>query len=345
MAQGQASAPLAVSRTELSTWQRCPRQWLLKYYYGLVPAEVIPTGASAFGIRWHTAMECFYGYGKDLLKAIDAIYKDAIEQHPDFEAELRKDWDMAKIMAEGYLEWLAAEGKDADLKVVAAEQEVRVPLPGFEGLVDLRAKLDLVVLNLVTRLLSFLDHKTANDFKRGEIIEMDPQMAQYSLIQWLASGQSPPVLGAPVQLRGDVPLVNGGIVRTARRVKRTAKSKPPYYGQHEFRFDQEQMAATLASTQAVVQEILHARRIMDAQGAEIRATALAVQEGQLTACRPVKILHDCSWSCPFSSGLCQLMDAGTAWMEAIVGSGRYVQADPMAYYDRPDAARIAALIG
>lgn len=342
MAQGQASAPLAVSRTELSTWQRCPRQWLLKYYYGLVPADPVPTGASAFGIRWHTAMECFYGYGKNLIEAIDWIYHAAIQDHPDFEAELRKDWDMAKIMADGYLEWLAAEGKDADLKVVAAEQEVRVPLPGFEGLVDLRAKLDLVVLNLVTRLLSFLDHKTANDFKRGEIIEMDPQMAQYSLIQWIASGQSPPQIGHPAELRDDVPLVNGGIVRTARRVKRTAKSKPPYYGQHEFRFDQEQMAATLLSTQAVVQEILDAREYLDMATYQ-RADVL--QRVQLKRCRPTKILHDCSWSCPFSSGLCQLMDAGTAWMEAIVGSGRYVQADPYSYYDRPDAARIAALIG
>lgn len=340
-----AQAPLAVSRTELGTWQRCPRQWLIKYYYGLVLADLIPTGASNFGIRWHTGMEGFYGHGLDLIKVLDYLYRTDIEQNPDFEAELRKDWEMSKIMADGYLEWVAAEGKDADLEVIAAEHEVRVPLPGFEGVMDLRAKMDLVVRDTQTGLLSFFDHKTADNFKRHEIIEMDPQMAQYSLIQWLASGQSVPVLGHPVELRQDVIRVNGGIVRTARRVKRTAKSKPPYYDQAGFRFDQDQMAATLISTQQVVREILNARMIMDMQSMEPRSTALAVQEGQLAACRPTKILHDCSWSCPFSTGLCQMMDAGTAWMEALVGSGRYVQADPYSYYDRPGAAAIAALIG
>ena len=335
-------APTAVSRTELNTWQRCPRQWLVKYYYGLVPADPVPTGAANFGIRWHTAMECFYGHGLDLLEAIDWIYHNAIQDYPDFEPELRKDWDMSKIMAEGYLEWLAAEGKDADLEVIAAEHEVRVPLPGFEGLVDLRAKMDLVVRSTQTGLLSFLDHKTADNFKRHEITEMDPQMASYSLIQWLASGQPVPQLGRPAALRDDVPLVNGGIVRTARRVKRTAKSNPPYYDQAEFRFDQDQMAATLLSTQAVVKEILSARNWLD-EASEV--SAWDVQVAQLSACRPTKILYDCSWSCPFSSGLCQLMDAGTTWMEAIVSSGRYVQADPYEYYSRPDASRIAELIG
>jgi hypothetical protein len=90
-----------------------------------------------------------------------------------------------------------------------------------------------------------------------------------------------------------------------------------------------------------VSEILTARdRLDDADG----APAIALQRVQLTVLRPNKMLHDCSWSCPFSSGLCQMMDQGTRWMEA-VGSPRYVQADPYSYYDRPGAAAIAAAIG
>jgi hypothetical protein len=330
-------APTGISSTETSVFERCHRQGYLKYYLGIQPADPSPTGTANFGIRWHTAMECFYGLGLDLNRVLDHLYAADIAAYPDYEPELRKDWDMARIMADGYPEWVAAEGKDANLEVVTVEQEVRVPLPGFEGIVDLRAKMDMVVRNTETGLLSFLDHKTG-DFKRHDLLAMDQQMLRYSLIQWLASGQPVPEIGFPQELRDDVPLVNGGIVRTARRVKRTANARPPFYDQAEFRFDQEQMASHLATTQATVAEILAARQRLDQAGGDPRA----LQRVQLTALRPNKMLRDCDWSCPFSKGLCQLMDSGTAWMDALVGTGRYVQADPYSYYDRPGAREIAA---
>lgn len=329
--------PTGISSTETSLFERCHRQWLLRYYYGIQPADPSPVGVANQGIRWHTGMECFYGLGLDLGKVLDHLYATAIADYPDFEGELRTEWEMARIMADGYPEWVAAEGKDASLEVIEVEREVRVPLPGFEGIVDLRAKMDMATRNTETGLLSFFDHKTG-DFKRHDLLAMDPQMMRYSLIQWLASGQPVPQPGFPQQLRDDVPLVNGGIVRTARRVKRTRNARPPFYDQAEFRFDQEQMASHLASTQAVVSEILAARQRLDEAGGDVRA----LQRTQLTVLRPNKMLRDCDWSCPFSKGLCQLMDSGTAWMDALVGTGRYVQANPYAYYDRPGAREIAA---
>jgi hypothetical protein len=329
---------IGLSSTEIGTWKRCPRKWLIEYYYGFLPADEVPTGNRNVGIRWHTAMEGRYGYGLDTKAVLGFLYREAIERCPDFEAELRKEWELSNIMADGYEEWVAEEGADANLRVAGVEAEVRVPLPGYEGAVDLRAKMDQIVLDTQTGLLSFLDHKSADNFRRPEIIELDPQMATYSLIQWLASGQPLPLPGQPVALRDGVPAVMGGIVRTARRVKRTSKSKPPYYHNHPFRFDQEKLAATYLHIRQAATEILHARQQLDSCGGD----PAAVQWAQLTVTRPVPLLHDCSWSCPLASGLCGMMDRGMGWMEALTASGRYVQGDPYAYYSRPGAGTIAA---
>lgn len=331
-----AHSPLALSGTELRDWARCPRKWLVTWYWGFLPADPAPTGLRNVGIRLHTALEGHYGYGLDPLLIIDLLYRTEIEAHPDFEVQLRADWQLSKIMLEGYLDWVAAEGADANLRVVATEAEVRVPLPGYD--VELRAKMDQVVQDTQTGLLAFLDHKSADSFQRHELIEMDPQMLLYSLIQWLDSGQPPPLVGQPPQAMPGAVLVNGGIVNTLRRVKRSKSAKPPFYDRHPFRYSYERMAAMLARTQQAASEILAARKALDACGGNLAAVNMV----QLTVTRPVPLLHDCSWSCPLSGGLCQMMDDGTGWAEALVSSGRYVQGDPYAYYTRQGAAAIAA---
>ena len=335
-------SPLGLSQSEINMWKRCPRQWYVTYYLGFLPADPAPTGARNVGIRLHTALEGHYGYQLDALLVIDLLYKAEIEAHPDDERELRSDWELSRIMLSGYLDWAAETAADANLQVIATEAEVRVPLPGFDGLVDLRAKMDQVVQDTDTGLLSFLDHKSADNFKRHEITELDPQMRMYSLIQMLDAGYPPPLVNQPAyQPMAGIPLVNGGIVNTLRRVKRTKNSKPPYYDRHPFRFSHEQLAATLIGMQQVASEILHARQVLGSQEREVRSLQ-AVNEAQLTVCRPVPIAGDCDWRCQLSAGLCQLMDQGTSWAEALAGSGRYVQGDPYAYYQRAGAAAIAA---
>jgi hypothetical protein len=208
-----------------------------------------------------------------------------------------------------------------------------VPLPGFEGAVDLRAKLDQVVYDSSTGLFSFLDHKTADDFKRHDMTEMDPQMAMYSLIAWLRSQGTAPVPGMAPAIRNDLPLVNGGIINTLRRVKRTRNSKPPYYDRHPFRHNPEQLAATLAGIQQVASEILNARAQLDAAYSR-GGVPEQIHWIQLTTMRPVKIIGDCDWRCPLSSGMCQMMDDGLGWMQALVSGGGYVQGDAYARYTR-----------
>ena len=332
---------LGISNSEISMFKRCPRRWLVEYYYGFLPANPSPAGSRNIGIRWHTALEAKYGYDLDPGYVLDILYGLAIEENGDRETDLRKDHELSKIMMEGYLDWVAEEGVDAGLKVVEPEAEVQVPLPGWEGIVNLRAKLDQVVLDESTGFYSFLDHKTADNFERAELIELDPQMLTYSLIAWLATQGTVPQIGSAPAIREGVPLVNGGIVRTARRVKRTKTAKPPYFQNYLFRHSPERLAAHLLTTQKVVAEIMDARRQLDT-GYANGGQPEQIQFLQLTAARPNFMQHDCARMCWLSNGLCAMMNDSVGWMRSLTESGNYVQGDAYSYYARGGIDEIKA---
>jgi len=325
---------IGISQSEINMFDRCRRHWLQEYYFGMLPADPNPASTRDQGLRWHTAMEAHYGPAHlDPGFVLDVLYGMAVEQYPDSETDLRKAHELARIMAEGYLEIVAAEGWDARLKVIEPEAEVRVPLPGWEGLVDLRAKLDQVVYDEDSGLYSFLDHKTAADYERDEMIDLDSQMLMYSLIAWLATQQTVPMPGWAPEIDRSKPLVMGGIVRTSRRVKRTAKTKIPPYKNLAFRHDPEQLASALLRTQKIVSEIMEVRQQLDA-AARSGGPPEQLHWLQLTAARPTPILHDCARMCPLASGQCQLMNRGLGWIDALWKSGRYVSGDPYARYTR-----------
>lgn len=331
---------VGLSESEMSRWRRDPRWWFIEYYLGYLPARPSPSGARNLGTRIHTALEAYYGYQLDPVLVLSVLYGLAIEQSPDYEKQLRADHELSKIMIEGYLDWVASEGKDAGLALIDTEAEVRVPLPGFEGYVDLRAKLDQVVQDTTTGWMYFLDHKSAGDFERHEMIELDPQMKLYNLIGWLATQGTVPLLGQPLELRPDRPVVLGGIVNTLRKVKRTKTSKPPYYDRHGFRYTTDQLASHLLSVQQVAGEIMNARSVLDAAYAA-GGVPEQINYIQTSMLRPVPILGDCAWRCHLSNGMCQMMsDGSTAWMDALVSGGAYVQGDPYERYGRGDLAEV-----
>jgi hypothetical protein len=305
----------------------------------MVPSGEAPANVREQGTRIHTAMQGWYGYQLDPLSVLHVLYGLAMEEHPDWEADLRKEQDVSLAMVEGYLEWAAAEGIDADLEVVATEADIEVPLEGLDGVI-LRAQLDQVVFRPSRGLLGFLDFKTG-DLKKHEYLELDPQFKTYSLIQRLAAGHGIPWPGS--ELRADRPAVSGGVIRSLRRVKRTEKSKPPYYQNDEFWYTPEQLSAQYRRILGLCREIAAARAELDfrSQGDPERLTAW-LQE----FLPPTPVVHDCSWSCPFVT-LCPMMDDGSDWAGALMRSGKYRQQDPYDYYRR-DAlhgvrAKLAAL--
>ncbi|MGH3300391.1 MAG: RecB family exonuclease [Streptosporangiaceae bacterium] len=324
---------LTISNSEIYAWTRCRRNWLLTYYYGLVPADEIPHGNRQLGSRVHTCLEGRYGYGLDSLTVMMLLYNVEISKHPEFEAELKEERAMAEAMLTGYEEWLAESGEDADLEVVATETDLQVPLPGVDG-VMLRARMDQVYRKASNSTLGFMDYKTGG-FERHESLALDPQMKFYSLLQFLST-QGQPVPG--MTLRDDVPLVNGGLITTLKRVKRTARAAPPFYKRDEFRFTIEQLSAHLLKVQSVCAEITQARDSLNGTQTAFPGDMTVFNAAQRGTMYPTPILGNCEWWCPFSAGPCVMMDDGSDWVGALFQSGRYIQADPYEYY-RTDALR------
>lgn len=324
----------AISNSEMASWTRCPRQWFLRYYLGFIPAHEHPVSAAKLGTRVHTSLEALYGYGLDPLMVLKVLYGAEIEEHSDFEAELRSEWELANAMVSGYMEWAIAEGIDADMNVMSTEQDVRVPLPGLPG-VELRARLDQAVQEISTGWVYFRDWKTAGNFDTHQILELNPQFRLYSVIMHLRHG---------IPFDGPVPdgliVPAGGIITTLRRVKRTEKSKPPYYQQDTFRYSPEQLHATLIRAQTVCAEIMSARARMDESYQRSEGALPQINAAQRSVCRPVPLGADCSWRCDASKGLCVSMDDGADWPGMLLQSGRWVQGDPYAYYEKDGLAAI-----
>ena len=320
---------ISISNSEIATFDRCRRKWYAAYYLGLAPAEPDIVGNAILGTRIHAALEGLYGYGLDPLTVIATLYQQAIDEHPDWRTELQAEMDLATTMLDGYIEWAAETGIDAGLRVVAVEQEVQVPFPRVPG-VTLRARMDQVTLNEDTGLVSFLDWKTAATFDRHEILALDPQFKFYSVTQRLAKGP-----GAP--------LVDGGIIRTLRRVKRTAKSNPPYYQSDSFRYTPEQLDAAELRIAAICRQILQARVYLDRAYQDAGGALDLVNDVQRQELYPSPRLNECRWDCPFLT-LCPMMDDGSDWPAVITDGTRYVQQDPYQYYRAEPLKAVRAVL-
>lgn len=318
---------IQMTNSEFFMWQRCKRDWFLHYYLGYVPDAEEVTGNRILGIRIHAALEGYYGYQLDPLTVLGLLYRFELEASPEYESELVRERDLAMAMVEGYIEWLASTGADAGLTVIGTESEVTVPLPGVEG-VNLRARLDRVQLDESTGLLSFVDDKTAASFERHEILMLNPQFRFYSLVQKLAVG-----------LSLNQPRVLGGVVNTLRRVKRSDKSKPPYYQRDPFRYNEQMINATLLKVQGLARQIVAMRRQLDRIYTEHGGSLAVLDAFQLEHLPPTVIETDCSWRCPFVQ-LCPMLDDGSDWSGSLVRSGHFRQEDPSAYYDRDPLRRV-----
>lgn len=325
-----------LSQSEIATWTRCPRKWFIEYYMGFTPADEPVVGNRQLGVRLHTALEGWYGYGLNPLKVLGLLYALIIQQHPEHEIDLKQEMAMGMIMISGYLDWIESEGKDADLRVVATETDLQVPLPGMEQVI-LRARMDQVIQEISTGWLSFLDHKSSAGFEKHETLERDPQFRFYGLLQFLKAGHGEPIPG--MELRPGVPVVMGGTINTLRRVKRTAASKPPYYARDSIRFNLDVLSSTMIRVRQVALEIWNARGNLDAVYAKGGSLA-EVNFLQRSLLRPVPIDNDCDWRCPAASGLCVAMDDGSDWAAILESSGHFVRADPYARYSEDPLASI-----
>lgn len=268
-----------IRMSEMKTWKRCRRKWALAYVRNLERKHE-DVGAHTVGTFVHAGLEAYYtglDWRRGVAEAFSASYVDeATEAH-------RNAFDLAIIMLEGYFEWLATEGADVGLEVVAVEQQIEVPFGNFHGDdVVLTGRLDLQVQDSLGRRM-FMDHKTVTSFDQaGRQLQVDDQLLTYSMLLRMTTGE----------------FIDGAIYNMLRKVKRTARSNPPFYQRQEFHFGVEQVRNHYRHVVAAISEMVAAAQVLTSDPSAHHDIAYP---------NPTK---DCSWDCPFL-GVCAMHDDGS----------------------------------
>lgn len=295
---------ISVSQSELRTFRDCKRRWYLTYYLGLKRREESPVSDANLGTRVHLALEKYYWGSYDPIQVLDIQYDAAEAEYEDNEyyfKDLKKERKLAKVMVEGYLEWVAETGVDEDIEVISAEEDLRVPGP-IEG-TELRAKMDLRIRRKSDGARLFLDHKTKASFQNAQrVLHIDGQMRFYALLE---------------KLDGRDEFTDGGLYNLLRRVSRTARAKPPFYAREECRYTIHDLRSEWLRTAKQLSELVALRAALDAGG-----------DHQYHAYSSPTM--DCAWKCSFFH-MCALMDDGSRWKD--MASNEFVTGDPYSYYN------------
>jgi hypothetical protein len=265
-----------VSNSELKTHKRCPRKWWLAYHRKLDPGKREVQGARSIGTRVHFALADYYSGSFDPEEAL-RTYREISDEDLAFAdsefadtTKLCSEIELGRIMLEGYFDWLAEEGMDEGLTVIAAETPIEAPIPEFEN-VHIRGKLDLRLQRDSDGARLFLDHKTVGSLQQanGTIIQ-DEQMLTYHLLEKLEAY----AIGDESGERTD-----GGLYNMLRKVKRTATAKPPFYDRIEVRHNDTELRNFYVRITGQVKRILEAEAALNA-GARCLTTA----RGPRTSC-------------------------------------------------------------
>ena len=299
-----ATQPIRISNSEIQTWKSCKRKWYLAYYRKLKPLGQDFTGPLVLGSRIHTALDQHYSTNRPLQEVwSELIAKDRVliegegrDTH-DFDNEA----ELGRLMLEGFEQWRADTGVDADMEVVSTEQRLYTPL--LDGKVELMAKIDMRMRRRSDGIRFFRDWKTSanfSDFTRTA--HMNEQNITYMLIEATQTDEKERCAG--------------GLFTLLKKVKRTSNARPPFYDQVEVRHNIFAMRSFWARIHGELQEMLALRAALDAK-ADHHVVAYP---------RPSR---DCTWACQFFS-ICPLFDDGSAVEQAI--DQLYEVGEPYAYY-------------
>ena len=294
-----------LSNSELQTFKDCRRRWWLTYYRRLKPKQQDMTGALALGSRIHQALDDHYAKGIPLLKAhSDLVEIDKQLLLADFRdvANLETEAELGRIMLEGYEEWVAENGIDAELEMISTEETIIAPL--FGGEVELQGKLDMRVRRKADGVRMFRDFKTVGGSlaEFSNMAHMNEQVMTYMLLESTKVDEKE---------RSD-----GGIFTLLKKVRRSAAAKPPFYDQVEIRHIVFTLRSFWNRIHGTIADLMRVR------------TALDNGEDHAFNAYP-KPSRDCKWKCQFFT-ICPMFDDGSAAEQAL--SEMYEETDPYAYY-------------
>jgi hypothetical protein len=291
-----------LTNSEMTDFDMCKRRWYLKHYLRLRPIREHHDYFDV-GNLIHAALEQHYDPegGGNPAHALLVRARKMVEADPENAEAIADNAQLAAIMLEGYLEWLEEQGIDADLDVYASEETLEVELPNYHVL---RGKLDARAHQRSTGLKVFLEHKSVQSL--GDLpnrAQTNRQFKTYFLLEMLAGGE-----------RTDAVLLN-----MLRKVKRTARAKPPFYGRHPVRFNIEEIRAHWLHVVALSEEMDKVRARLDGG------------ESHQTVCPPTP--ESCCggrMSATFRA-VCPMMDDGSDYQAML--DEQYEEHDPLERYD------------
>jgi hypothetical protein len=303
------------SNSEMQAFKRCRRKWWFRYYLGLGVKREGPVGPRAIGTRVHACVAQYYNGQASVAPAFaileplalhDMLVAEDVERCPDQEVDIRKEADLSRAMLEGYFEWLEETGADEGLEIIAAEQALESDVGIIRGdgsvqVVTIMGKLDLRVRQ--DGVSAFLDHKTVQEFTTPtRTLHLDEQMLLY---HWLVE-----------QTGGE--RVGGAIYNMIRKVKRTARSKPPFYERFTVQHAPAEVQSFYVRMTGTLRVMIGVRAELD-EGSDPRLVVYPTPT------------RNCSWDCDFYP-VCPLIDRPDIGAGQTLIDQLYEVTDPYARY-------------
>lgn len=306
------------TNSETTTWRRCRRMWWLKYWRKLAPKVEHFNVNREIGNVVHDVLA--WGYENDWNIEIDAsvayvVYAMRENGHSDeddpcqiCEKNAQEIHEYSKLMVEGYKKWLEEEGADSDFELLAAETPVEVELEHLPG-ISLLGKIDAKFRKISDDSTLFTDHKTVQNLADlPKTAHLNTQFKHYHLLERATS----------------LARTDGLIANMLRRVKRTSRAKPPFYGRHEVRHNDAELRMYWYQVLQQIEEIMEAEsRLASFDKGEM------TPDFQVLAYMYPNPTADCSWDCEFFA-VCPMFDRDEDAEDFLATS--YVEIDPLVRY-------------
>lgn len=316
-----------ISNSEVQTFKDCRRKWWLAYYRGLKKKQIRPTGPLAIGGRIHRALEAWYvPDGHTRTDPRDALERCIVDDYSslvthydgpasipeDLHSTFKKEADLERVMLEGYMQWLEETASDSHLKVIAPEMYIEVPFKSpfvhkrFDGrTTTLIGRMDVQVERETDDRQMFIDHKTVADMVGPTLtLHVDEQMLMYLFLQRKDETEARKCAGA--------------IYNMLRKVRRSARAKPPFFNRIEVYHNELQLEAFEMHITATINDIHRVEKQLDSGAGHQR----------IVYPRPTR---DCSWKCDFQQ-VCGMFDDGSRAEDMI--TNLYQIENPNKYYDK-----------
>lgn len=316
-----------ISNSEMQTFKQCKRKWMLGNYYGLKKKVEDFDGPLPLGVRIHESLEWWYNQLKKIENGEEPDNRNPhpvdeytrlqnkdnkrflLSPHANNEDKIKKfnnESELGRVMLEGYPEWVAESNADSDIDFDMQEKALSYTPDEFGGRVTLVGKIDGMIRRKYDNSKAILDFKTCQHFTDyRNAAHHSEQLPLYINLERRNSEENDAK-------------VDGGRYRLLKKVKRSARATPPFYEDHDVRFNKKSLNSHWTRVLGTVREMMDLRDRLD-NGEDHLYYAYPTQ----------KMGWECT-TCPFFDGCFMLDDGSDA--EGFF-TENYVQTDPNARYN------------